>query len=161
MDFKETKLKHVVALSIALGYGLGAAAAEPPNIILVMADDQGWGQTGYYNHPLLKTPNLDAMAAAGLRFDRFYAGAPVCSPTRATVMTGRTNDRTGVQNHGFGLRRQERTVAQALRHAGYATGHFGKWHLNGIRGPGVPIFADDDQSPSGSSGTAPEFVVDS
>ncbi|MBT7742408.1 MAG: sulfatase-like hydrolase/transferase, partial [Opitutae bacterium] len=55
-----------------------------------MADDQGWGQTGYYNHPVLKTPNLDAMAANGLRFDRFYAGGPVCSPTRATVLTGRT-----------------------------------------------------------------------
>ena len=113
-----------------------------------MADDQGWGQTGYYGHPLLETPNLDAMAAAGLRFDRFYAGAPVCSPTRATVMTGRTNDRTGVRDHGYGLRLEERTVAQALREVGYATGHFGKWHLTGIRGPGVPIFADDDQSPS-------------
>ncbi len=88
------------------------------------------------------------MAAAGLRFDRFYAGAPVCSPTRATVMTGRTNDRTGVRDHGYGLRLEEHTVAQALREVGYATGHFGKWHLNGIRGPGVPIFADDDQSPS-------------
>ncbi len=141
-------MKQTVPLAILFACALSAAAAEPPNIILVMADDQGWGQTGYYNHPLLKTPSLDAMAAAGLRFDRFYAGAPVCSPTRATVMTGRTNDRTGVQNHGFGLRTQERTIAQALRKAGYETGHFGKWHLNGIRGPGVPIFAADDQSPS-------------
>ena len=115
--------------------------------ILVMADDMGWGQTGYYNHPVLKTPNLDAMAANGLRFDRFYAGAPNCSPTRATVMTGRSHDRTGVENHGFALRRQERTVAQALRDAGYATGHFGKWHLNGLRGPGVPIFSSDDHNP--------------
>ncbi|MFP6693140.1 MAG: sulfatase-like hydrolase/transferase, partial [Pirellulales bacterium] len=56
-------------------------AAEQPNVVLVMADDQGWGQTGYYNHPILKTPNLDAMAAAGLRLDRFYAAGPVCSPT--------------------------------------------------------------------------------
>jgi len=54
-----------------------------PNIILVMSDDQGWGQVGYYNHPILKTPNLDNMAKNGLRLDRFYAGAPVCSPTRA------------------------------------------------------------------------------
>ena len=54
-----------------------------PNIVLVMTDDQGWGQTGYYNHPLLKTPNLDLMAKSGLRLDRFYAGAPQCSPTRA------------------------------------------------------------------------------
>ncbi|MBW1769834.1 MAG: sulfatase-like hydrolase/transferase, partial [Deltaproteobacteria bacterium] len=56
-----------------------------PNIVLVMADDQGWGQTGYYKHPILKTPNLDNMAANGLRFDRFYAAGPVCSPTRASI----------------------------------------------------------------------------
>lgn len=124
-----------------------AEQAVAPNIILVMADDMGWGQTGYYNHPVLKTPNLDAMAANGLRFDRFYAGAPNCSPTRASIMTGRSNDRTGVENHGYGLRKQERTVAQALREGGYATGHFGKWHLNGLRGPGVPILASDDHNP--------------
>jgi len=69
---------------------------EMPNIILIMTDDQGWGQTGYYDHPVLKTPNLNAMAENGLRFDRFYAGAPQCSPTRASVLTGRNNDRTGV-----------------------------------------------------------------
>ena len=121
--------------------------AEQPNVILVMADDMGWGQTGYYDHPALKTPHLDAMAANGLRFDRFYAGAPNCSPTRATVMTGRTNDRTGVLNHGVPLRPQEKTIAQALKNAGYATGHFGKWHLNGMRGAGAPIFADDIRNP--------------
>jgi len=88
--------------------------AQKPNIVLVMADDMGWGQTGYYDHPVLKTPNLDAMAANGLRFDRFYAGGPVCSPTRATVLTGRTHDRGGVQNHGFALRKQEKTLAVAL-----------------------------------------------
>ena len=58
-----------------------------PNIILVMTDDQGWGQTGYMNHPVLKTPNLDKMAESGLCLKRFYAGGPVCSPTRATVLT--------------------------------------------------------------------------
>jgi len=58
--------------------------ADQPNIILMMTDDQGWGQTGYNGHPLLKTPNLDAMADGGLRFNRFYAAAPVCSPTRAS-----------------------------------------------------------------------------
>ena len=120
---------------------------QRPNVILVMADDMGWGQTGYYNHPVLKTPNLDAMAANGLRFDRFYAGAPNCSPTRATVLTGRTNDRTGVLNHGVPLRPQEKTIAQALTKAGYATAHFGKWHVNGMRGPGAPIFKDDIRSP--------------
>ncbi|MCS5538433.1 MAG: sulfatase-like hydrolase/transferase [Roseibacillus sp.] len=123
--------------------------AQKPNIVLVMADDMGWGQTGYYDHPVLKTPNLDAMAANGLRFDRFYAGGPVCSPTRATVLTGRTHDRGGVQNHGFALRKQEKTLAVALRSAGYATGHFGKWHLNGLRGPGVPILKGDTHGPGG------------
>ena len=112
-----------------------------------MTDDQGWGQMGYYNHPILKTPNLDEMARNGIRFDRFYAGAPVCSPTRASVLTGRVNDRTGVFDHGFALRSQEKTIAQALKKAGYSTGHFGKWHLNGLRGPGVPILKNDNHSP--------------
>ncbi len=128
----------------------GAAASSPPpppHIVLVMADDMGWGQTGYYQHPVLKTPHLDAMAEAGLRFDRFYAAAPVCSPTRASVLTGRTNRRTGVESHGYPLRRQEQTIAAALQAAGYTTGHFGKWHLNGMRGPGVPILADDTHHP--------------
>ncbi len=118
-----------------------------PNIVFIMSDDQGWGQVGYRNHPHLKTPHLDAMAANGLRFDRFYAGASNCSPTRATVLTGRTNDRTGVETHGFPLRLQEKTIAQALQKIGYATGHFGKWHLNGLRGPGVPVLSDDTHHP--------------
>jgi arylsulfatase A-like enzyme len=125
----------------------GAGEGDRPNIVLVMADDQGWGQTGYYNHPLLRTPNLDAMAANGLRFDRFYAGGPVCSPTRASLLTGRTHDRTGVYSHGYALRLEEKTLAQALQQAGYGTGHFGKWHLNGLRGPGVPLLASDTHHP--------------
>ena len=119
------------------------------NVILVMADDQGWGQTGYYNHPILKTPHLDRMAKNGLRFDRFYAGGPVCSPTRATVLTGRTHDRTGVLDHGYPLRKQEKTLSEAMRKKGYATAHFGKWHLNGLRGPGVPIIKNDTHGPGG------------
>ncbi len=149
---KPTDERTILAGLIVL-CALGCSSPEtgedppPPNFVLVMADDMGWGQTSYYNHPVLKTPNLDAMASAGLRFDRFYAGAPNCSPTRATVLTGRTNDRTGVENHGFALRRQERSIARALDEAGYATGHFGKWHLNGLRGPGVPILAGDEHGP--------------
>lgn len=129
--------------------GGSSQAADPPrpHILFVMADDMGWGQTGYRNHPVLKTPNLDAMAAGGLRFERFYAGAPVCSPTRASVLTGRANDRTGVLSHGYALRLQEKTIAQALQAAGYVTGHFGKWHLNGFKGPGAPILGDDPRSP--------------
>lgn len=141
------RVSRWLSLGVLLGSGLISWADSPPHIVLVMSDDQGWGQTGYHGHPHLKTPHLDAMAAAGIRFNQFYAGASNCSPTRATVLTGRTNNRTGVANHGFPLRRQEKTIAQALRDAGYATGHFGKWHLNGLRGEGVPIFADDPLNP--------------
>lgn len=74
-----------------LATNAATAATNRPNIILVMTDDQGWGQVGYRGHPLMKTPNLDAMAANGLRLDRFYAGAPNCSPTRAGVLTGRSD----------------------------------------------------------------------
>lgn len=111
-----------------------------------MSDDQGWGQTGYGGHPLLKTPHLDAMAENGLRFERFYA-APVCSPTRASVLTGRTHNRTGVYAHGYPLRHQEKTLPEAMKAAGFATGHFGKWHINGLRGPGVPVLASDTHHP--------------
>ena len=140
-------MKTLYLIPGLLTLALTASAAKRPNVVLVMADDQGWGQTGYYNHPVLKTPNLDAMAANGLRFDRFYAGGPVCSPTRASVLTGRTHDRTGVFDHGYALRDQEKTLPRAMKEAGYATGHFGKWHLNGLRGPGVPILADDTHGP--------------
>ena len=144
------KLPRLPALLIGLTVvALGLHAAQLPNIVLVMTDDQGWGQTGYYGHPLLKTPNLDDMANSGLRFDRFYASAPVCSPTRASVLTGRTNDRTGVPTHGRALRLQEKTLAVALKEKGYRTGHFGKWHLNALRGNGVPILDSDTHGPKG------------
>ncbi|MEL6107104.1 MAG: sulfatase-like hydrolase/transferase [Planctomycetota bacterium] len=108
-------------------------AQAPPNIILVMADDQGWGDMAYNGHPHVKTPNFDQAAATGLRFDRFYAAAPVCSPTRASVMTGRHPNRMGVFKWGYPLRPQETTIAEALKTVGYTTGHFGKWHLGSVR----------------------------
>ena len=124
-----------------------SSGAEKPNIILVMSDDQGYGQVGYYGHPVLETPHLDSMAENGLRLDRFYAGAPVCSPTRASVLTGRASDRTAVFGHGMPMRVQEKTIAEALKKRGYHTAHFGKWHLNGLRGPGVPVFKEDSRNP--------------
>lgn len=117
----------------ALALAVQAVAADRPHIVLVMADDQGWGDMAYNGHPHLKTPNFDKAAAAGLRFDRFYAAAPVCSPTRASVLTGRHPNRMGVFKWGYPMRPQEITLAEALGSAGYATGHFGKWHLGSVR----------------------------
>jgi arylsulfatase A-like enzyme len=125
----------------------GSEVKDKPHIVLVMADDMGWGQTSYRGHPLLRTPNLDTMAASGLRFERFYAAGAVCSPTRASVLTGRSPERCGVLSHGYALRLQEKTLAQALRAAGYITGHFGKWHLDGLQGPGAPVLLDDPYHP--------------
>jgi len=84
---------------------------------------------GYNGHPFVQTPALDAMAKDGFVFDRFYAGAPVCSPTRASVMTGRSPIRTKVTNHGRYMRPHEQTIGEALKAAGYVTGIFGKVHL--------------------------------
>lgn len=133
----------------AIGAGACLAAAGPasasqgsgsdaPNVVLCMADDQGWGDMAYNGHPVLRTPNFDAMAAEALRFDRFYAAAPVCSPTRGSVMTGRHPNRFGCFKWGHPLRPQEITIAEALKSAGYVTGHFGKWHLGPVR-KGSPV----------------------
>jgi len=112
-------------------------AASRPNIVLCMADDQGYGDVGYYGNQLPHTPNLDAMAAASLRLDRFYAAAPVCSPTRGSVLTGRHPNRFGCFKWGYTLRPQEVTLPELFQKAGYATGHFGKWHLGSVRASSV------------------------
>jgi len=112
---------------------MASAKEAKPNIILVMADDQGYGDAGYTGHPFVKTPNMDAMAKNSVVFDRFYAAAPVCSPTRASVMTGRHPMRTNVPNHGHYMRPHEITIAEALKKAGYVTGHFGKWHIGSVQ----------------------------
>ena len=120
---------------------------KQPNIILLLADDMGWAQTGYYDYPLLKTPNLDSMAGEGLRMDRFYAGAPSCTPTRASILTGRTNDRTGAFRVGHSINKQELTLAAAFKDAGYATAHFGKWHLNEAVAKDHPLPLHDPHNP--------------
>lgn len=130
------------ASNVALGQETNGQ--RPPNVILLMSDDQGYGDVGYYGHPVLKTPNLDAMAAAGLRFDNFYTSSPVCSPTRGSCLTGRhpyRYDITGANSGDYEdpsrmpLRDGEITLAELLKVAGYRTGHFGKWHLGDFDGP--------------------------
>jgi len=101
-----------------------------PNVILVMADDLGYGDLGCQGHPDLLTPHLDALANDGIRFTRFHAAAPVCSPTRASCLTGRHPCRAGIHGANDGhLGADEFTLQSLLASAGYRTGHFGKWHL--------------------------------
>lgn len=110
-----------------------AAAQEPrrPNIVLVITDDQGWGDLGCNGNPKIRTPHLDALAKESLDFKQFHV-CPVCSPTRSSLLTGRYNYRTGVVDTFMGrsmMHADEVTLAEVLRDAGYRTGIFGKWHL--------------------------------
>ena len=112
---------------------LGLVAADRPNIIVILADDQGFGDAGFQGNPILKTPHLDALAASGVRFTDFLA-SPTCSPSRAALMTGRHEFRSGVTHTIEGrniLRAGVPTMAEAFANSGYRTGIFGKWHLGG------------------------------
>jgi arylsulfatase A-like enzyme len=102
----------------------------PPDIVLILADDLGWGDLGVYGNPVIKTPNIDKLAAEGSRFEAMYVPSPVCAPSRAAILTGRFGRRNGVTwNNGSTLSPREITVAQVLKNQGYATGLIGKWHL--------------------------------
>ena len=112
-----------------------------PNIVVILADDQGWGDLSVHGNTNLNTPNIDSLARDGALFDRFYV-CPVCAPTRAEFMTGRYHARGGVRGVSTGEERLnlgERTIAEVFREAGYATGIFGKWH-NGSQPPYHPNF---------------------
>lgn len=103
---------------------------RPPNILLIMTDDQGWFDAGFNGNTRIKTPNADHLASQGVILSRFYAASAVCSPTRASVLTGRNPYRIGVPGANQGhLDDDEITLAEALKERGYRTGHFGKWHL--------------------------------
>lgn len=107
-----------------------ARDATSPNFILMMADDLGYGDTGFNGNAIIKTPNLDQLARDGALLRHFYSVGPVCSPTRASFLTGRHYYRLGVYTANFGnLRAEEITLAKMLKSKGYTTGHFGKWHL--------------------------------
>ncbi|MCH8960383.1 MAG: arylsulfatase [Bacteroidetes bacterium] len=114
-------------------------AHTPPNIVLIMTDDQGWGDVRSHGNPEIDTPAMDQLAQEGVRFERFFV-SPVCAPTRASLLTGRYFLRTGTHGVTRGyetMRSEEVTLAEAFRQAGYATGIFGKWH-NGAHYPHDP-----------------------
>ncbi|MCA9220206.1 MAG: sulfatase-like hydrolase/transferase, partial [Planctomycetales bacterium] len=113
-----------------------AIAVERPNIILLLADDLGHGDLSCFGSPAVKTPHLDQLATEGMRFSRFYAASAVCSPTRASVLTGRYPLRFGITKHFNDVNRwlpeSATTVAELLKAAGYNTAHVGEWHLGGL-----------------------------
>ena len=117
----------------------GHAEERPPNIVFIMTDDQGWGDLSMQGNTNLETPNIDGLGVAGAVFDRFYV-EPVCSPTRAELLTGRYAARGGVYSTGGGGERldlDETTIGQVFQQAGYRTAAFGKWH-NGMQYPYHP-----------------------
>ncbi len=135
-------LKVLTATALLILWGntsqLFAAEQRQPNVIIILADDMGYGDAGCYGSPTLKTPHLDRLAAEGMRFTDFHSSGPVCSPTRAGFMTGRYQQRAGIpgvvfadpqRNRHHGLQTTEIVLPKLLREAGYATALFGKWHL--------------------------------
>jgi len=140
--FSISILRSIVSAALLLtGFIATSPAAEPRNIIIILADDLGYGDLGCYGHPSIRTPHLDRMAAEGLRFTDFYAGQSYCTPSRAALLTGRLAVRSGLAGRpgpGLhvlyskdkgGLPPDEITIATALKTKGYQTACIGKWHL--------------------------------
>ena len=129
-------------------WALAKAAGERPNFVVIFTDDQGYQDVGCFGSPKIKTPNLDRMAAEGMKFTDFYVAASVCSPSRAALLTGCYPSRTGVTRVLFprdnvGLKTETKTIAEVLKTRGYATACIGKWHL-GHKPPHLPTFRGFD-----------------
>lgn len=126
----------VVLIAIVSASLVKAGDGAKPNFIVFLTDDQGWGDLACYGHPLIQSPNLDRFALEGLRLTQCYAACSVCSPSRSSILTGRTPYRNGVWRwipggSQYHLRECEITIASLLKNRGYETCHAGKWHLNG------------------------------
>lgn len=133
------KLLCCLILLLGMPGVLGTAEASKPNIIFVMADDLGYGDLGCYGQERIRTPNLDRLAAEGMRFTNFYAGSTVCAPSRCVLMTGYHTGHCYIRGNGKdNLRPSDITVGEVLQQAGYHTGLIGKWGLGHEGSTGVP-----------------------
>src|SRR4051794_12885585 len=138
----------ILALGIAAASGrpvTAAAPPRPPNVVFLLADDLGYGELGCYGQKKIKTPNLDRLAAEGMRFTQHYAGSPVCAPSRCVLMTGMhpghalVRDNKEIKPEGqHPLKAGTVTLPRLLQQLGYATGGFGKWGLGGPDSDGRP-----------------------
>jgi len=139
------KSSHSFCMHAAALFFLAASMAQgqsrPPNVVLIMADDLGRGHCGCYGQTKIRTPRIDKLAAEGMKFTDFYAGANVCAPSRSVLMTGLHTGHTAVRNNGLlrHLYDEDVTVAEVMKQAGYATGGFGKWGLGLPQTPGVAV----------------------
>ncbi len=146
------------ALASLLFCQLKAADFRPPNVVLIQADDAGWGDYSFNGNKMIHTPNIDSIAKNGVAMDRFYV-CPVCSPTRAELLTGRYHLRCGVTGVSLGQERlnlDEKTIANHFKTAGYTTGAFGKWH-NGSQWPYHPMARGFDAYVGHTSGHWGEY----
>lgn len=137
---------------------VASVEAQSPNVVIFLADDAGWGDYSHSGNTQVRTPNIDSIAQGGVSLDRFYV-CPVCSPTRAELLTGRYYPRGGVRGVSTGQERlnlDERTIADAFKAAGYATGAFGKWH-NGSQWPYHPMARGFDEYFGHTSGHWGEY----
>ena len=124
-------MRHLLLAAIVLAAALNMTLAAKPNVVLVMTDDQGYGDLSCHGNPVLKTPNIDKLYGESVRLKDYHV-APTCSPTRSALLTGHWTNRTGVWHTIMGrsmLRENEVTIGQIFKDGGYATGMFGKWHL--------------------------------
>src|SRR5678815_4046791 len=129
----------VLSLVLTSGAVIGRLPPYPPNIIFILADDLGYGELGCYGQKKIKTPNLDRLAAEGIRFTQCYAGTTVCAPSRSCLMTGQHSGHTRIRgNNAYPLRPEDVTVAEVLKKAGYYTGLVGKWGLGLQNTTGTP-----------------------
>jgi arylsulfatase A-like enzyme len=129
----------LTAVAVLVG-GCQPSVPERPNVVLILADDLGYGHLGSYGQEKIRTPSLDRMAEEGVRFTQFYAGSTVCAPSRSVLMTGRHTGHTSVRGNtgGIPLLAADRTLGEVLQEAGYATGVFGKWGLGDSGTAGIP-----------------------